>query len=204
MKFTAMEHPISAVVVHLPPLEPRIQKKWSPAGQVMARPNKGVSHIGGAVGLPTEVSHIILESFLNALLVPAVHDISMALQKVLPPNQKMIEVIGIGTDHGTLGVLIGLLRQAGFHATIASGGLATIASGGLATTSVCAAASGGVVRQGFSGPTAVLRARGGDAPGLFLQQVGSALAGVINARGSSKTASTPIQPGPGVALTHQS
>lgn len=95
-------------------------------------------------------------SYLIGLLIPAVRDICVALDKVLPPNQKVIEVIGMGTDRGTLNVLIGLLGQAGFHATIAS--------------------CDGSVRQGFTGPTAVLRAQGGDARGQFLQQLGSSLA----------------------------
>ena len=97
-------------------------------------------------------------SYLIGLLLPAVHDISAALQKVLPSHQKSIEVIGIGTSPDVLSVLIGLLRAQGFHATIAS--------------------CDGSVRPGFSGPTAVLRAHGSSVVGgLFLQQVASAHAG---------------------------
>ena len=103
-------------------------------------------------------------AFLMSLLLPAVHDIGTALQKVLPANQKMIEVLGIGTNHETLAVLIGLLRQAGFHANIV----------------LC----DGSVRPGFSGPTAILRAHGGAVPGQFLQQVAATGAGVWKTLGA--------------------
>jgi len=87
------------------------------------------------------------------LLLPA---IGTALQGVIPPTQKALEAIGIGTDEHTLAILIGLLRSQGYHVTIAS--------------------CDGSVRQGFSGPAAVLRAHShnGVLPAVFVQQVGAA------------------------------
>lgn len=96
-------------------------------------------------------------AYLIGLLLPAVHDIGNALREVLQPNQKMIEVLGIGTQPSVLAVLIGLLRAQGFHGTIAS--------------------CDGSVRPGFLGPTAVLRAHGGAVAGQFLQQLATARQG---------------------------
>ena len=96
-------------------------------------------------------------SYLIGLLLPAVHDITNAIQKVLPPNQKSIEVIGIGTSPGIIAILIGLLRARGYQATMHS--------------------CDGSVRPGFSGPAALLRAHGSSTvAGQFLQQVASASA----------------------------
>lgn len=154
---------LGAVLVHLP---------QAPASHIIFEPNDDVGHIGGrssTVGLLPAVqkghhapSHNALpqvQSYasLIGLLRPALPDIASALQKVLPANQKNLEVLGVGTEAGIIAVLIGLLRTHGYHATIAS--------------------CDGSVRPGFSGPTAVLRARGNSTCGVFLQQVASAVAG---------------------------
>ena len=91
------------------------------------------------------------DQILVGLLRPSLPQIEAVLQKTLPPNQRMVEIMGIGTTPGIIAILIGLLRSAGYLATIAS--------------------CDGSVRPGFHGPTAILRAQGGTTPALFVQQV---------------------------------
>ncbi len=117
-------------------------------------------HAGSAIH-KTETAHssdFLLSASSNAyligLLLPAVRDIGDALRKVLKPNQKMIEVLGIGTQPSVIATLIGLLRAQGFHGTIAS--------------------CDGSVRPGFPGPTAILRAHGGVVAAQFVQQLAAA------------------------------
>ncbi len=122
--------------------------------------------IGGRTGLaPVATFHpaqaagrSLLSAVQNEelLLRPLVPQIGAALQAAIPqPGQKMLEAIGVGTNSHTLGVLIRLLRNQGFHVTIAS--------------------CDGSVRPGFAGPTAILRAHGGATAGQFLQQLSSTL-----------------------------
>ena len=130
-------------------------------------PGDDFTHIGGRSGLGALKMHhsthapnqlpAVQNQHDNVIeqLRPALPSITSAIQKVIP-NQKSLHVIGVNTSTETLAVLIGLLRAQGFQVNI----------------QFC----DGSVRQGFSGPTAVIH--GGDAhsllPAVFLQQVGSA------------------------------
>lgn len=135
---------LGAVLVHLP---------QTPASHVVFEPNNNAGNIGGR---SSELLPAVQTQRLIGLLRPAAQDASAALAKVLPASQKMIEVIGLGTSQGIIAILIGLLRDRGFHATIAS--------------------CDGSVRPGFPGPSAVLRAHGGAVAGQFLQQLAAARA----------------------------
>jgi len=136
---------LGAVLVQLPPA--------APAHNVS---NNEPTTIGGRSSVagnfkPSGPS----DSYLIGLLLPAVHDISVALQNAIPKSQKLIQILGVGTQPHIIAILIGLLKAQGFHATMAS--------------------CDGSVRTGFSGPTAVLRAQGGGVvPNKFLQEVAAA------------------------------
>ena len=94
-------------------------------------------------------------SDIEGELRPMIPSIGTALGKALPANERMIEVLGVGTGRQVLGVLINLLKTQGFH------GITVFCDGS--------------VRFGFSGPTAVLRGHGGIVPGVFLRKVAAAL-----------------------------
>lgn len=146
---------LGAVVVQLP----------APATHTSNTASDDASHIGGRTSVSSQmITHSKKTAASNTTstnddpatqLKQSMATIGSALQTALPTNQKMVEALGIGTDHNTLTVLIGLLKTQGYHVTIAS----------------CTAS----VRPGFAGPTAVLRAHSGSVSGVFLQQVGAAL-----------------------------
>ncbi|HEY3741219.1 MAG TPA: hypothetical protein VGL53_15320 [Bryobacteraceae bacterium] len=139
---------LGAVVVQLP----------APATHTRNTVADDASHIGGRSSVSSQIhSSKTAANDPAAQLKPSMASIGSALQGALPTNQKMVEALGMGTDHNTLTALIGLLKTQGYHATIAS----------------CTAS----VRPGFSGPTAVLRAHSGAVASVFLQQVGAALQG---------------------------
>ena len=110
-----------------------------------------LSRPDNATGMSTgKRQHIEIESQLR----PMISQIGAALAKALPANEKMVELLGVGTHFQVLSVLMDLLRTQGFHATVA----------------FC----DGSVRFGFSGPTAVVRGPGGVVPRVFLQKLSAA------------------------------
>src|SRR5258708_2205813 len=123
---------LGAVLVQLP---------QTPANHVAFEPNN-FGGLGGRSGSPSELVPAV-RSQLIGLLRPAMPTVFDALHKTIP-NEKHLHVLGVGTDRGTLAVLIGLLRAQGFQVEI----------------NFC----DGSVRQGFAGPTAVLR---GNSNGLL-------------------------------------
>ena len=133
---------LGAVLVQLP---------QTPVSHVIFEPND----FGGRNSLLPAVQS---QGMLIGLLRSAMPQISQALHKTLPAVQRQVEIHGVGTSPGIIAILIGLLRDAGYSAHIAS--------------------CDGSVRPGFSGPTAVIRAVGGNLVGSqFLQQVAAARLG---------------------------
>ena len=133
---------LGAVLVQLP---------QAPASRVIFEPND----FGGRNSLLPAVQS---QGMLIGLLRSSLPQITQALHQTLPAMQRQLEIFGVGTSPGMIAVLIGLLRDAGYSAHIAS--------------------CDGSVRPGFSAPTAVIRAVGGNlVASQFLQQVGAARKG---------------------------
>lgn len=133
---------LGAVLVQLP---------HAPASRVIFEPND----FGGRNSLLPAVQS---QGMLIGLLRSSMPQITQALHQTLPAVQRQLEIFGVGTSPGIIAVLIGLLRDAGYSAHIAS--------------------CDGSVRPGFSAPTAVIRAVGGNlVASQFLQQVGASRQG---------------------------
>ena len=128
-----------------------VQLPQVPVSRVIFEPND----FGGRNSLLPAVQS---QGMLIGLLRSSMPQISQELHQTLSAAHRQLEVFGVGTSPGIIAILIGLLRDAGYSGHIAS--------------------CDGSVRPGFSGPTAVIRAVGGNlVASQFLQQVGASRKG---------------------------